>query len=194
MPENLSTPALEVLQRALERRDELNLAFARSLARDWPQLAASKDLRQPLPLHQLSRVLLRRLVDDSQRVLLVVLDGCDLSTLLELLDTLGDDGNLGLTLPPVRTGSLRDDLQQAVAYRANRPARVRHRASNLPEILNVGKGSLDRMRKVGSSDFDHFQPTAGENCRTGAVASFSMQDNARPRSSRANAQDCSLTR
>lgn len=108
MPADLRGPSERLLGAAVRKRDAWNRAFAGVLASHWPRVAASKDLRRPLPLHQVSKALVARLLDDGARVLLVVLDGCDVSTFLELADTLPE--GVGLALPPVRDAILRDDL------------------------------------------------------------------------------------
>ena len=110
VPPWLADPARRVIAAWLSRRDMLNAAFARSLATHWPSLARNTDLRQPLALHQLSRCVVRRLLDDGQRVLLIVLDGCDLASFLEILETIPPDRRMGLVRPVVSDPVLRDDL------------------------------------------------------------------------------------
>ena len=117
-PPNQAGPARQVLDAVLARRDALNLAFAHALARNWGQVAGSKDLRRPLPLHQVTRCLVRRLLDDEHRVLLVVLDGCDASTFLELALGLPEGDALGLVLPAVKHAGLRADLAAMTALQA----------------------------------------------------------------------------
>ncbi len=110
----LKQPAGGVLDRVLATRDAWSGAFAAALARDWSSVAASRVTREPLPLHQVSRALLRRLTDAGRRVLLVVLDGCGLSTFYELqadLERLG----LGVVVPGV-SGSLGDDLRALAVH------------------------------------------------------------------------------
>lgn len=99
-----------IVARSLTRRDELNAAFAAALSRNWQAVAASKDLRKPLPLHNITRSVVRRLVEAGRRVFLVVLDGCDLSTFIELAQSLPKD--IGLLRPVVRDTALGDDLQK----------------------------------------------------------------------------------
>ncbi len=109
-PAGLAEAAQAVLERTLALRDDLNLVAAERLARDWPKVAGSKDLRQPLALHQLSRSLLQRLLADGHRVLLLVLDGCDLSTFYELMESLPREAGVGLATPAVQDATLRGDL------------------------------------------------------------------------------------
>ena len=114
MPADIRGPSERLLRAAVARRDEWNRAFATLLAADWPKVSANKDLRRALPLHQVTRSLVARLVDDGARVLLVVLDGCDLSTFVELANTLPE--GVGLTLPSVTDGVLREDLAVSGAF------------------------------------------------------------------------------
>ncbi len=98
-----------LLSRALSTRDAWNRGFAAMLAEAWPKVAASKDLRRPLPLQHVSRSLIARLLDDPEKkVLLIVLDGCDLSTFIEIAETLPE--GIGLALPAANDASLRTDL------------------------------------------------------------------------------------
>ncbi len=106
----LAEIAATIVARSLTRRDELNAAFAAALSRNWQAVAASKDLRKPLPLHNITRSVVRRLVEAGRRVFLVVLDGCDLSTFIELAQSLPKD--IGLLRPVVRDTALGDDLQK----------------------------------------------------------------------------------
>ncbi|GMV39004.1 MAG: hypothetical protein AMXMBFR64_07200 [Myxococcales bacterium] len=103
----LAAPARQVVERAVAARDTVNRRFAEALAAGESAVQGRGDLRRPLPLHALSKALLRPLLDKGQRVFLVVLDGCDVSTLLELLLA---GGPAGLALPAV-DGLLGDDLR-----------------------------------------------------------------------------------
>lgn len=103
----LAEPARRVLERAVATRDAINRRFAEALAAGEGAVQGRGDLRKPLPLHALSKALLRPLLDKGQRVFLVVLDGCDVSTLLELLQA---GGPVGLALPAV-DGLFGDDLR-----------------------------------------------------------------------------------
>lgn len=110
VPAWLADMARQVVAKWVKRRDTLNADFATRLAKDWGAVARSTDLRQPLALHQLSRCLVRRLVDNERSVFLLVLDGCDLASFIELIDSLPPDKRLGLVVPEVRDTTLRDDL------------------------------------------------------------------------------------
>ncbi|GDX78537.1 hypothetical protein LBMAG42_03480 [Deltaproteobacteria bacterium] len=97
-----------ILSRAFAWRDVWNRAFAETFSANWGRVNASKDLRAPLPLAHVSRSVVARLVDAGERVFLVVLDGGDLSTFTEIAEALPP--GLGLRLPAVADGPLRDDL------------------------------------------------------------------------------------
>ena len=100
--------AVTIVARSLARRDELNAAFAAALSHNWQAVAASKSLRKPVPLHNVTRSVVRRLIEAGRRVFLVVLDGCDLSTFIELTQSLPKD--IGLLRPVVRDAALGDDF------------------------------------------------------------------------------------
>ena len=110
IPAWLADPARRVVGAWLARRDAMNLAFASSLSSEWASVARSTDTRHPLALHQLTRCVVRRLVDDGQRVFMLVLDGCDLTSFVEIAESLPADRRIGLALPEVRDAVLRDDL------------------------------------------------------------------------------------
>lgn len=103
-----------LLDAALARRDAWNRGFAAVLSAEWPRVVASKDLRRPLPLHHVSRSLVSRLLDAGRRVLLVVLDGCDLSTFIELCEGLPE--GVGLVLPATTDPTLRAELESTGAF------------------------------------------------------------------------------
>jgi hypothetical protein len=111
MPPAVEAASRAALERAVERRDAWNRAFAVRLAADWPKVAASKDLAGVIGLHQVSRCILRPLINAGHRVCLVVLDGCDLSTFLEIL--LDTGAPLGLRLPQLDGSDFRDALLAA---------------------------------------------------------------------------------
>jgi hypothetical protein len=110
IPAWLGDSAQRVLSAWVSRRDVLNTQFAGSLAKHWATLARNTDARHPLALHQITRCVVRRLVDDGNRVFVLVLDGCDLASFLEILDSLPPERRIGLTLPEVQNSVLRDDL------------------------------------------------------------------------------------
>ncbi|MFT5685563.1 MAG: hypothetical protein ACI8RZ_006517, partial [Myxococcota bacterium] len=118
------SPALQatagpLLDDLLARRDALNAAFASTLQASWRDASTNRDLRELLPLSQLSRCLIRPLVDDGHRVFLVVLDGCDLSTFIEMISTAPQTSGLGLTLPEIHNPTLRGDLSAAGAFQVS---------------------------------------------------------------------------
>lgn len=101
-----------VLERYLGVRDALNARFAETLAKNEEDAYRNTvQLPDALPLHLLTRALIRPLVEDGRRVLLVVLDGCDLSTFYEVLLRRADDGMaIGLLAPNVNEGKLKEKL------------------------------------------------------------------------------------
>jgi hypothetical protein len=115
IPAWLGDPARRVVNAWVSRRDTLNGKFATFLAGNWATLAGNVDVRQPLALHQIARRIVRRLVEDGSRVLLLVLDGCDLGSFLEILDSIPPERRIGLALPEVRNTELRDDLRDISA-------------------------------------------------------------------------------
>lgn len=110
VPRWLFDPAGEVVAAWLQHRDDINARFAASLASHWASLAGNTDLRQPLALQQLTRCVVRRLVDAGARVLLLVLDGCDLTSFLEMIESIQASDRIGLVLPDVHDAALREDL------------------------------------------------------------------------------------
>jgi hypothetical protein len=113
-PADLVQPRRVVLERYLDVRDRLNVRFASMLSAHELEAYRNAVLPDPLPLHLVTRALIRPLVDAGRRVLLVVLDGCDLSSLYELLLTRPDALQVGLCLPEVN-GQLGSDLEKATA-------------------------------------------------------------------------------
>lgn len=105
---DLQTPARQVLEQVRAVRERLNRRFAQLLASQWSEVSARQDVRRPLPLHRVSRGLIRRLVEDGRRVLLLLLDGCDMASFHALMDALPE--GVGLSLPNLPVGALRDDL------------------------------------------------------------------------------------
>lgn len=159
MPADVRGPSERLLLAAVRRRDEWNRAFAATLSADWAKVAATKDLRRTLPLHQVTRSLVARLVDDGARVLLVVLDGCDLSTFLELAHTLPD--GVGLALPPVTDGALRDDLAAGGAFRVA--------ISPIPTVTSHARRALFAGEIPGNTALDDTEsPSANATADTTA--------------------------
>jgi hypothetical protein len=110
-PADLGGPRRQVLDRYLDVRDRLNRRFAEKLSANETEAYRNTALPEPLPLHQIARGLIRPLVDAGRHVLLVVLDGCDLSSLYELLLTRPEGFSVGLALPEVN-GQLGGDLER----------------------------------------------------------------------------------
>jgi len=140
------------LEKTLAHRDAWNQAFAQALAREWPQVSASRDLRAPLPLQHLARSLLARLVKDGQRVFLVVLDGCDLSTFLELVDDLPARAGLGLVAPAAADASLFDDLRHIRGLHVG--------VSPLPTVTGHARRALFAGEVPGNTALDDAEAVA----------------------------------
>lgn len=113
-PADLGGPRRQVLDRYLDVRDRLNRRFAEKLSANETDAYRNAALPEPLPLHLITRALIRPLVDADRHVLLLVLDGCDLSSLYELLLTRPEGFPVGLALPEVN-GRLGGDLEKATA-------------------------------------------------------------------------------
>ncbi len=105
----------QIVTAALARRDAWNAGFAEALSEDWDRVAANRSPSKPLPLHRVSQVLLQRLVGAGHHVLLLVLDGCDLSTFLELTAELEGEG-IGVVTPDGLEGSLADDVRHLMPF------------------------------------------------------------------------------
>jgi hypothetical protein len=134
-----------LLAHAFSTRDDWNRSFATMLAEAWPKVAASKDLRRPLPLQHVSRSLVSRLLDDrDQRVLLIVLDGCDISTFIEIAETLPD--GIGLALPAAGNVSLQTDLAGAGAFHIG--------ISPLPTVTSHARRALFAGEIPGNTALD----------------------------------------
>lgn len=146
----LAAIAGTLLARSLAHRDELNAAFAAALSQNWQAVAASKDLRKPLPLHNVTRSLVRRLIDAGRRVFLVVFDGCDLSTFLELIRSLPED--IGLKSPDVTDASLRDDLKKVDPFHLAIAA--------LPTVTNHSRRALFAGEIPGNTALDETEKSS----------------------------------
>lgn len=136
----------------LSRRDALGAEFAQCLATHWASVASNRDPRQPLALHQLTRCVVRRLVDDGSSVFLVVLDGCDLASFLEMVDSLPPDRRIGLALPDVRDAVLRDDLTAMQALGVA--------VSPVPTVTSHSRRALFAGEIPGNSALDDTESTA----------------------------------
>ncbi len=93
----------------LKHRDQLNRAFAERLAAAEELIYGRRSGGEGAPLHLLSRALIAPLVQAGAPLLLLVLDGCDLSTLLEIFHESLPSG-LGLRLPDEISGRLSTEL------------------------------------------------------------------------------------
>lgn len=152
IPAWLGDPARRVLAAWVSRRDILNTRFAESLATHWASLARNTDTRHPLALHQITRCVVRRLVDDGTRVLLLVLDGCDLASFLEILESVAPDRRIGLALPEVRDAVLRDDLMAMGAFGAA--------ISPLPTVTSHSRRALFAGEIPGNTALDETESAA----------------------------------
>ncbi len=113
----LTEAASRVMQQFAERRDALNAVFGGWLAERWGEVAGQTDVRAPFALQHLSRLVLRPLLDDGQRVLLVVLDGCDLASFVDLVELSTDEHEVALGLPALNDPDLAGDLSTQGAWR-----------------------------------------------------------------------------
>lgn len=86
-PGDLARPRQRVLERYVTERDRLNRRFAQRIAQDEVGAYRYAKLPDALPLHLVTREVISPLVRAGQKVLLVVLDGCDLGTFYELVDS-----------------------------------------------------------------------------------------------------------
>lgn len=151
---DLSGLANAVTARYLDHRDGLNDVFARWLAGSWATVAASKDRRGALPLHRLTRCVVRPLIDAGHRVLLVVLDGCDLSTFVELVQRLPADAGIGIGLPALRDPQVREDLAPGAGFGvavAALPTVTSHSRRALFAGEIPGTGSLDQTEAAAAN-------------------------------------------
>ena len=114
---HLREPARLVLSQFAAHRDLLNGAFGTWMASAWSGVAAQTDVRQPFALHHLSRLLLRPLLREGKHVLLLVLDGCDLASFIDLFEKANRGGSIAIRLPDVSDPDLRNDLSQAGPWR-----------------------------------------------------------------------------
>jgi len=115
---SLAPPAMIVLRQYAARRDALNRAFAQWLSVSWPTVAGQVDVRQPFALQHLTRLVLRPLLDRGQRVLLLVLDGCDLASFADLIELAADEHQVAIGLPELNDPDLVHSLRQGNAWRA----------------------------------------------------------------------------
>jgi len=104
-----------VLTQFLAVRDAANRDFAIALAGEWNTAAWVHDPSQPFAIHQLAGSLIRPLLDHVDRLFLIVLDACDLSTFLEIAASF--EPLHGLTLPSLASGPFADAVTAAGAFR-----------------------------------------------------------------------------
>lgn len=152
IPAWLGDPARRVVNAWVSRRDTLNGKFATFLAANWATLAGNVDVRQPLALHQITRRIVRRLVEDGSRVFLLVLDGCDLASFLEILDSIPPERRIGLALPEVRSAELRDDLRDISALGVA--------ISPLPTVTSHSRRALFAGEIAGNTALDDTESAA----------------------------------
>ena len=84
--------ATQLINRWYALRDSWNAAFAKRLASAWPTLFAKPGEGQPLVVSHVLKHIVRPLLASSEHVFLVVLDGCDLPTFLEIVTALNGAG------------------------------------------------------------------------------------------------------
>lgn len=170
----IAAAAKLMLQQVATRRDELNTAFAHWLAEHWSGVAGQTDVRQTFALHHLSRLVLLPLLKRGERVLLVVLDGCDLASFVDLMSQSDADHQVVLGLPTVTDPDAWEDLKAGGAWRVAM-APVPTVTSHARRALFAGdiprSSALDATEEVAanaSHDKKAFQanPALGEHGRT----------------------------
>ena len=132
MPDMVQQASRAAISQVLARRDAWNRAFALRLAADWPKVTAQKELADGIGLHQVTKCVVAPLLAAGHRVLLVVLDGCDLSTFLEMLLDAG--APVGLKLPELEGSAFRDALVEA--------GELQVAVSPVPTITNHSRRAL----------------------------------------------------
>lgn len=152
VPRWLADPSRQVLDSWLRRRDALSREFAIALSASWASVAASTDPKNPLALHQITRCVIRRLLDDGSRVLLLVLDGCDLTSFVEILETLPREARIGLALPDVRSSALHADLDRITAFGVA--------ISPLPTVTSHARRALFAGEIPGNTALDETESSA----------------------------------
>jgi len=107
--------ARTLTERWYVRRDELNAAFARVLVHEWPTVDADPGTTAPLTVaHILKHVVKPKL--ETWKTFLVVLDGCDVSTFLEIVAAFDAEAirvsrfDVALSLIPTMTSHARRGL------------------------------------------------------------------------------------
>ena len=84
--------ARQLVERWYGLRDRWNEAFARALAIAWPKLFAQPGIDAPYVVSHALKHIVRPLATSGRRVFLVILDGCDLPTFLEIATALNGAG------------------------------------------------------------------------------------------------------
>jgi hypothetical protein len=84
--------ANQILERWYRLRDNWNAAFAQRLVSDWNSLFATPGEGAPYVVSHLLKHQVRPLLVKGRRVFLIVLDGCDLPTFLEISDSFARSG------------------------------------------------------------------------------------------------------
>lgn len=129
LPQAAIEPIRTVLDGYLVARDRQNHAFAEAVAQDEQSAYRSRPLGPAMSLHLVAANVLRPIL--AQRsALLVVLDGCDVSTFYELIDDLRTHGGVGLGKSPNLSG-------HAGELPALMPA-----LSPLPTLTEVGRRAI----------------------------------------------------
>ena len=135
--------ATAVIDAAITARDALNERFAATLSKAEPVIYGERPAAgDGMPLHLVSRLVLRPLLDVNRRVLLLVLDGCDAGTFTELLAALPP--TLGLRPPATwLTGAMPPRARDAIeAWHRAAPDGILGALSPLPTLTAVGRRAL----------------------------------------------------
>lgn len=133
----LAEAATVVYERAQSVRDRLNRRFAEALARREVPIFGSRHVGDGMPLHRVTARLVGPLLEDGRSVLLVVLDGCDGGTMVELLA--GLPSTIGLRRPTLSTKAppaARDAIEAAL------PDGICAALSPLPTLTAMGRRAL----------------------------------------------------
>ena len=170
----LAPAARLVLNQYATHRDNLNADFAAWLLESWGSVSSQTDVRAPFALQHLSRLVLKPLVKGGKRVLLLVLDGCDLASFVDLIETAAQERKMAIRLPKVGDPDLQHDLRQGGPWRvavAPIPTVTSHArralfAGDLP--LSTALDETEEVAANASNDKKAFKdnPTLGTMPRT----------------------------
>jgi hypothetical protein len=152
VPPVVQTATRDIIERVIALRDAWNQRFARFLAAEWPRIAGNKDVGDVLALHQVTRCLVAPLLDHGHRVLLIVLDGCDLATFVELCEGVGAPV---LTRPALPPSALSDALNPEV----RRPVAV----APLPTVTSHARRALFAGDVPGDAALDDTESAAANS-------------------------------